>query len=385
MTGTNDGSGNEGTGIAGAEAERIRLDGVTKRYDDLVAVEEFTLDVEPGELLVLLGPSGCGKTTTLRMICGFEHPTEGEVRIDGRSMGSVPPEARDTNLVFQQLSLFPHMSVGENVGYGLEKAGVDADERSERVSEYLELVDLDGFEDRNPTELSGGQQQRVAIGRALVREPRAFLLDEPFSKLDQKLRIQLQKELKRLQEQTGVPTVFVTHDQEEAMVLADRIAVMDEGKLQQVDTPETLYRFPTNEFVADFIGNPTMNFFSASIEGGEAVIDGVTYEFPGGDGDLSEVRRMAARPEDVIPVAPDNGGGLHATVELVEMRGSTTYLIVDHDGEELTVLQPEDERFEEGDEVALRFEFDDVSLFDGDGELVRHTDVEDEPVSANAE
>ncbi|MFC6615131.1 ABC transporter ATP-binding protein [Halopenitus salinus] len=361
------------------------LNELRKEYGDVVAADDVSLTLHDGEFIVLLGPSGCGKSTTLRMIAGLEEPTSGTITVDGEDVTDMGPNRRDFAMVFQQVALYPHMSVRDNISSPLRASGVDAGTIEERVEHTAGMLNISELLDRKPGELSGGQQQRVAIGRALVREPRAFLLDEPFSKLDQKLRIQLQKELKRLQEQTGVPTVFVTHDQEEAMVLADRIAVMDEGKLQQVDTPETLYRFPTNEFVADFIGNPTMNFFSASIEGGEAVIDGVTYEFPGGDGDLSEVRRMAARPEDVIPVAPDNGGGLHATVELVEMRGSTTYLIVDHDGEELTVLQPEDERFEEGDEVALRFEFDDVSLFDGDGELVRHTDVEDEPVSANAE
>ncbi|ESP87367.1 ABC transporter ATP-binding protein [Candidatus Halobonum tyrrellensis] len=365
------------------------LDDLRKEYGDVVAADDVTLTLHDGEFLVLLGPSGCGKSTTLRMLAGLEPPTSGAVLVDGEDVTDQGPNRRDFAMVFQQVALYPHMSVRDNISSPLRAAGVDPGERDDRVERTAAMLDIADLLDRTPGELSGGQQQRVAIGRALVREPRAFLLDEPFSKLDQKLRIQLQKELKRLQDQTGVTTVFVTHDQEEAMVLADRIAVMDDGKLQQVDTPETLYRFPTNEFVADFIGNPTMNFFDVSVTGREVVVDGARYEFPAGtadaDADLSTVRRLAARPEDIVPVSADDDGDgrLHATVELVEMRGSTTYLVVDHAGEELTILQPPGERFVEGDEVALTLRLDRVSLFDERGELVRHVDAD--PVAANAE
>ncbi len=351
-----------------------QLNDLRKEYGDVVAADDVSLTLHDGEFIVLLGPSGCGKSTTLRMIAGLEEPTSGTITVDGEDVTDMGPNRRDFAMVFQSVALYPHMSVRNNISSPLRADGMDSDAIADRVERTAGMLDISELLDRKPTELSGGQQQRVAIGRALVREPRAFLLDEPFSKLDQKLRVQLQKELKRLQEQTGVPTVFVTHDQEEAMVLADRIAVMNEGELQQVATPETLYRFPTNEFVADFVGNPTMNFFSVAIEGDTAEVGGVTYDFPPSDVELSDVRRLAARPEDIIPVPADEGEGIEATVELVEMRGSTTYLIVDRDGEELTILQPDDQRFEEGDRVALTFDFEHVSLFDGDGDLVRHID-----------
>jgi len=353
-----------------------QLSDLRKEYGDVVAADDVLLTLHDGEFIVLLGPSGCGKSTTLRMLAGLEDPTSGSIIVDGEDVTEHGPNRRDFAMVFQQVALYPHMSVRDNISSPLRAAGVTKSNIEERVERTAGMLDITELLDRTPGELSGGQQQRVAIGRALVREPRAFLLDEPFSKLDQKLRVQLQKELKRLQGQTGVPTMFVTHDQEEAMVLADRIAVMDDGELQQVDTPENLYRFPVNEFVADFIGNPTMNFFDVSVEGDTIDVEGTTYGFHSNESGLSDVRRLAARPEDIVLVSADTKGGLHATVELVEMRGSTTYLIVDHDGEELTVLQPDGERFREGDEVALTFEFGDVSLFDEHGELVRHTDAE---------
>ncbi|PSQ19043.1 ABC transporter ATP-binding protein [Halobacteriales archaeon QS_8_69_26] len=199
----------------------VELDGVTKQFGDVTAVDAIDLSVRQGEFFTLVGPSGSGKTTTLRMISGFERPTDGEVLIDGRPMSSVPPEARDTNLVFQRLSLFPHMTVGENVGYGLKKSGVDRAERRRRVSEYLELVDLGGFEDRDPTELSGGQQQRVALARALINEPSVLLLDEPLSSLDRKLRKQMQVELRRIHERTQGAFFYVTHDQDGRVVERD--------------------------------------------------------------------------------------------------------------------------------------------------------------------
>jgi multiple sugar transport system ATP-binding protein len=264
------------------------------------------------------------------------------------------------------------MTVERNISSPLRASGEPTETIDRRVRETAEMLDIADLLERTPGELSGGQQQRVAIGRALVREPRAFLLDEPFSKLDQKLRTQLQKELKRLQERMSITTVFVTPDQEEAMVLADRIAVMDQGRLQQVDTPEELYAHPTNEFVAEFIGNPAMNFFDVAYEDGQLVVDGVPY----GDvvaPDLREqIRSMAARPDDVHGVPDPAADRLVAEVELVEMRGSTTYLVCELDGRELTLLQ--DERsagVAEGDRIGLEFDFDATNFFDDAGELVR--------------
>ncbi|MYL17602.1 ATP-binding cassette domain-containing protein [Halorubrum terrestre] len=333
----------------------VELDEVTKRFGDLTAVGGVDFSVREGEFFTLVGPSGCGKTTTLRMICGFEHPTEGEVRIDGQSMGSVPPEARETNLVFQQLSLFPHMSVGENVGYGLAKSGVDADERSERVSEYLELVDLDGFEDRNPTELSGGQQQRVALARALVNEPAVLLLDEPLSSLDRKLRKQMQVELRRIHKQTQGGFFYVTHDQEVAMTLSDRIAVMNDGHIEQIGPPEEIYREPASEFVADFIGDTNLidartverNGTTVAEVGGEG---GFTVPAPDRTGEVT----VSIRPEDFT--IADGDGVLRGTVVERYFQGDqTNYLVEPHgDVDELqVVIQGRESAVDTGDDVAL--------------------------------
>ena len=333
----------------------VELDEVTKRFGDLTAVGGVDFSVRKGEFFTLVGPSGCGKTTTLRMICGFEHPTEGEVRIDGRSMGSVPPEARDTNLVFQQLSLFPHMSVGENVGYGLAKAGVDADERSERVSEYLELVDLDGFEDRNPTELSGGQQQRVALARALVNEPAVLLLDEPLSSLDRKLRKQMQVELRRIHKQTQGGFFYVTHDQEVAMTLSDRIAVMNDGHIEQIGPPEEIYREPASEFVADFIGDTNLISVRAVDRNGTTVAEiggggGFGVPAPNRSGEVT----VSIRPEDFT--IADGDGVLRGTVVERYFQGDQTNYLVDPHGDidELqVVIQGRESAVDTGDDVAL--------------------------------
>jgi spermidine/putrescine transport system ATP-binding protein len=237
----------------------VELDGVRKTYGETTAVEDVTLRVERGEFFTLVGPSGCGKTTTLRLVSGFEAPTDGAVRIDGRDVTGVPPEHRDTNLVFQHHALFPHMTVVENVGYGLRKdASVSSDEHDRRVAEILDLVDLDGFGDRSPTDLSGGQQQRVALARALVNEPAVLLLDEPLASLDRKLRKQMQSELRRLNDAVDGSFFYVTHDQELAMATSDRIGVMRDGEIVQVGTPEDVYRNPASPFVADFVGDTNL-------------------------------------------------------------------------------------------------------------------------------
>jgi len=347
-----------------------------KEYDDVVAVDDVSLSLEDGEFLVLLGPSGCGKSTTLRMIAGLEDATSGEIVVDGEVVNDQSPAERDFALVFQQVALYPHMSVFDNISSPLRAAGVEKSAVEERVTKTAELLDIAELLERDPGELSGGQQQRVAIGRALVREPKAFLLDEPFSKLDQKLRIQLQKELKQLQEEMNITTVFVTHDQEEAMVLADRIAVMDAGHLQQIDTPENIYRKPRNRFVADFIGNPTMNFFDADVQEGTLHVDDVAYESADTPGS-GEVASMAARPEDIhVEPAEADDDRLVATVDLVEMRGSTAYFICQLDGRELTILKEDNDDVTEGDRLALDFDFDAVNFFDETGERVEFARAE---------
>jgi spermidine/putrescine transport system ATP-binding protein len=232
----------------------ISLQGVTKRFGDVVAVDHVSLDVYAGEFLTLLGPSGCGKTTTMRMIAGFEEPDEGRILLRGRDIVGVPPNEREVNMVFQNYALFPHMTVEGNVEYGLRLKKVPKAERRRRVDEMLELVGLAGFQRRKPSQLSGGQQQRVALARALVNRPAALLLDEPLGALDVKLRKHMQLELKRIQHELGTTFVYVTHDQDEALSMSDRIAVMNQGVIEQVGDPRTIYQRPETPFVADFVG-----------------------------------------------------------------------------------------------------------------------------------
>ncbi|GBC87534.1 Spermidine/putrescine import ATP-binding protein PotA [bacterium HR12] len=232
----------------------ISLIEVTKRFGDVVAVNRVSLDVYAGEFLTLLGPSGCGKTTTMRMIAGFEDPDEGRILLQGRDIVGVPPNRRPVNMVFQAYALFPHMTVEQNVGYGLRLRKVPREERRRRVAEMLEIVGLAGFERRKPSQLSGGQQQRVALARALVNRPAALLLDEPLGALDVKLRKHMQLELKRIQHELGTTFLYVTHDQDEALSMSDRIAVMNQGSIEQVGDPRTIYERPETPFVADFVG-----------------------------------------------------------------------------------------------------------------------------------
>jgi ABC-type Fe3+/spermidine/putrescine transport system ATPase subunit len=232
----------------------VELRGVTKRFGDVVAVDALDLAVRRGEFLALLGPSGCGKTTTLRLVAGFEQPDAGEILIGGDAVAGLPPYKRNVNTVFQSYALFPHLNVLENVAYGLKGRGVPRRERQERAREALALVRLAGLDDRKPRHLSGGQQQRVALARALVMEPRVLLLDEPLGALDLKVRKQLQIELKRIQERVGITSLYVTHDQEEALAMADRVAVMNGGRIEQLAPPREVYDTPATRFVADFIG-----------------------------------------------------------------------------------------------------------------------------------
>src|SRR3954463_3820206 len=250
----------------------IRLDGVVKRFGDTLAVDRLTLEIERGAFYALLGPSGCGKTTTLRMIGGFEDPTEGTVYLGGSDVTDLPPNRRDVNTVFQSYALFPHLDVEKNVGFGLERRKVGRDEVRKRVSEALDLTQLHGLGKRKPSQLSGGQQQRVALARALVNRPRALLLDEPLGALDLRLRKQLQIELKRIQQEVGITFVHVTHDQEEAMTMADEIAVMNEGRIEQAGSATDLYETPATEFVASFLGDCNL-------------IDGTLSARSGGGGD----------------------------------------------------------------------------------------------------
>jgi spermidine/putrescine transport system ATP-binding protein len=311
----------------------IALEGVTKRFGDHVAVDDLTLGIERSSFFALLGPSGCGKTTTLRMIGGFEDPSAGRVRLGGEDVTDVPPYRRDVNTVFQSYALFPHLTVEKNVGFGLRERKVPGDEARRRVGEALELVQLQGLGQRRPAQLSGGQQQRVALARALVNRPRALLLDEPLGALDLKLRKQLQIELSRIQRDVGVTFVHVTHDQEEAMSMADRIAVMNEGRIEQLGSATELYEQPRTEFVANFLG--VSNLLDARVvqrDGAEAQVEtagGARLRVPVArlDGVDIAAMRVGVRPEKITLRAVDQHSdppGLGSDPAVNTLRGRVT-------------------------------------------------------------
>jgi spermidine/putrescine ABC transporter ATP-binding subunit len=290
----------------------IQIRNVSKRFGKVTAVDNVSLDILSGEFFVLLGPSGCGKTTLLRMIAGFELPTEGQILIDGQDMANVPPNKRPVNMVFQSYAVFPHMSVTDNVGYGLRISGVSKSEIRERVEESLELVKLGGFGDRMPDQMSGGQRQRVALARSLVMRPKVLLLDEPLSALDAKLRAQMQFELTALQEKVGITFVTVTHDQDEALSMACRIAVINKGEVAQLAAPSDLYEYPANRFVADFVG--AVNTFEGKLtldEPDRAAVDcpgvGKIYLNHGVTGAHGSDVWVAVRPEKITLHTPGMG------------------------------------------------------------------------------
>jgi spermidine/putrescine transport system ATP-binding protein len=329
----------------------IRLEGVTKRFGETTAVDALDLEIERGAFYALLGPSGCGKTTTLRMVGGFEEPTEGRVFLGGDDVTEHPPYKRDVNTVFQSYALFPHLTVEKNVAFGLERRKVGKDEARKRANETLELVQLGGLGRRKPAQLSGGQQQRVALARALVNRPRALLLDEPLGALDLRLRKQLQIELKRIQQDVGITFVHVTHDQEEAMSMADTIAVMNSGRIEQAGTAADLYERPKTEFVANFLG--VSNLIDGKLVRGEGSLasvethDGARLHVPAdrvGPHDTDSIR-VGVRPEK-ITLRPANGhnpdgdvNSLRGTIVVAAFLGiSIQYVIQAKGGEELTVF-----------------------------------------------
>ena len=325
---------------------QITLDRLTKRYPDgFEAVKDMSLEIQDGEFVILVGPSGCGKSTALRMIAGLEDISDGELIIGGEVVNDLAPKDRDIAMVFQNYALYPHMTVRDNMGFALKLAKVDSAEINKKVEEAARILDLEAHLERKPANLSGGQRQRVAMGRAIVRDPRAFLMDEPLSNLDAKLRVQMRTEVARIQQRVGTTTVYVTHDQTEAMTLGDRVAVMRAGKIQQVASPKVLYEDPANLFVAGFIGSPAMNFLPAKIEGGSVKLPFGDAPLPEGIGVGSESREVIAgmRPEhfEDAGVAEERGiKGMKfmAKVEVVESMGSELYAYFDvkaaaHSGE----------------------------------------------------
>jgi spermidine/putrescine transport system ATP-binding protein len=324
----------------------VELSGVTKRFGEFVAVDDLTLEIYEGQFFSLLGPSGCGKTTTLRMIAGFEEPTEGEIRVAGEQMRGVPPYRRPVNTVFQSYAIFPHLNVFDNVAFGLRRAGIKGEELRQRVTEACAMVQLQGFEKRKPNALSGGQQQRVALARALVNRPKVLLLDEPLGALDLKLRKEMQLELKSLQHEVGITFIYVTHDPEEALTMSDGIAVMNEGRVQQAADPNTLYELPRNRFVANFIGQT--NVFSGTVESVDA--DRVTLRTGGGTRVKAVTREeieVEAGAEAQATVRPEKvrfgGAGdniVSAVIQQIVYLGvSTQYIAELPDGETLVLYQ----------------------------------------------
>ncbi|HEY5977903.1 MAG TPA: sn-glycerol-3-phosphate ABC transporter ATP-binding protein UgpC [Solirubrobacterales bacterium] len=311
----------------------IVLDGVTKVFGDgFEAVKDLDLDIADGEFMILVGPSGCGKSTALRMIAGLEDISSGEVKIGGEPVNDRSPKDRDIAMVFQNYALYPHMTVRENMGFALKLAGTDKDEINRKVEDAASTLDLEQHLDRRPANLSGGQRQRVAMGRAIVRDPKAFLMDEPLSNLDAKLRVQMRTEVSRLQSDLETTTVYVTHDQTEAMTLGDRVAVMRAGVLQQVGTPAELYEEPTNLFVAGFIGSPAMNFMPGELGGGKVKLpigEVDVGEIAGGRGDGKVVAGL--RPENLEDasiagdIKSERGVVFEAEIDLVESLGSDLY------------------------------------------------------------
>jgi spermidine/putrescine transport system ATP-binding protein len=332
---------------AHGESTSVELRSVTKRFEGFVAVDDLSLELGQGEFFTLLGPSGCGKTTTLRMIAGFERPSEGEIRIEGEDVAQLPPHKRPTNTVFQSYALFPHLSVEANVAFGLKRKKVDKGEIAERVKAELERVGLAAEAKRRPSQLSGGMQQRVALARALVNLPKVLLLDEPLGALDLKLRKELQVELKRIQRDVGITFVYVTHDQEEALTMSDRIAVMNRGRVEQIAVPEEVYDRPATTFVAGFIG--VSNLMPATVTGSQEVkLDEGTTITTSTDGFSSGDRCHAVVRPEKLRVEMDQNGGSSADLPRVEgtvtsslYLGTATQIAVDlGEGVRMTVLVP---------------------------------------------
>jgi multiple sugar transport system ATP-binding protein len=357
----------------------VTFDHVTKRFGDVVAVHDLNLEIRDGEFMVLVGPSGCGKTTSLRMIAGLEEITEGTLKIGDRVVNDVPPKDRDIAMVFQSYALYPHMSVYDNLAFGLKLRKVPKAEIDRRVKEAAAILSLENLLNRKPKELSGGQRQRVALGRAIVREPKVFLMDEPLSNLDAKLRVQTRAEIARLHQRLKTTTVYVTHDQVEAMTMGQRIAVMSEARLQQVGTPQELYDHPRNRFVAGFIGSPAMNFIDVTLTGsGEgAALEAPNIRIPLPARFRETVGPSTGRPlvlgirPEHLAVARDGteNGTIDAVADVVEYLGNEELVHFSVGGIDLVAMLPADERVRPGDRLTLTVVGGKIHLFDPESSL----------------
>jgi multiple sugar transport system ATP-binding protein len=337
----------------------IRFQHVSKTFGDVAVVDDLSLEIEDGEFVVLLGPSGCGKTTTLRMLAGLESVTTGDIYIGDERINDVPTQRRDLAMVFQSYALYPHMSIAENIAYPLRVRKLDRNERDQRVARVAKMLEIEPLLQRKPRQLSGGERQRVALARAIVREPRAYLMDEPLSNLDARLRVQMRGELKRLQHQLGTTTIYVTHDQAEAMTLASRVAVMKKGRLQQFDTPLNIYNHPANRFVAEFVGSPSMNFVDGRIERGVFVSDSIKIPADHPDATVT----MGIRPEHLHVSIAQVDGAIPASVYVTELMGNETFVFVSLGPQRLIARAPADFRADVNSTVWLRLDAEKAHFF----------------------
>lgn len=359
----------------------VTYENVTKKFGDVVALNNLSLEVQDKEFLVLVGPSGCGKSTALRCLAGLEEITEGRILIGDRVVNDVPPKDRNIAMVFQSYALYPHMSVYDNMAFGLKLRRTPKDEINRRVQEAAKILGIENLLDRKPKQLSGGQRQRVALGRAIVREPSVFLLDEPLSNLDAKLRVQTRAELIKLHQRLGTTFIYVTHDQMEAMTMADRIAVLKDGVLQQLDTPQNLYDYPGNIFVAGFIGSPSMNFFNASItgEGDQLFVDAGSFRIPITPSIKARLKDGAGkrvilgiRPEDIYFPGYISPGvtavDVESVVDVTELMGNEIFLYMVTGNHSYIARVDPHVRAHVGDKVKMVFNADKIHLFDADVE-----------------
>lgn len=346
----------------------VRFNKVTKTFGPLRVVDDLTLEIGDGEFVVLLGPSGCGKTTTLRMLAGLESATSGDIHINGQRVNDVPTRHRDIAMVFQSYALYPHMTVAENIAYPLRVRKLSRDEITRRVGRVAALLEIDRLLERRPRDLSGGERQRVALARSIVREPCVYLMDEPLSNLDAKLRVQMRGELKRLQHDLGTTTVYVTHDQAEAMTLAHRVAVMRSGRLQQFDTPLNIYNQPANRFVAEFVGSPGMNFIEGRIDGSQFTNGEIRLVLSESQVDAlrgHERVNIGIRPEHVGICTQEVSGSLPATVYVTELMGNETFVFVRLPGGEKIIARVAGNiDFDVETKVWVEFDIDRASFFD---------------------
>jgi multiple sugar transport system ATP-binding protein len=357
-------------------ASNISFKNVSKHFGNSAVVDDLSLEINDGEFVVLLGPSGCGKTTTLRMLAGLEHATSGDILINDQRINDVPTQHRDLAMVFQSYALYPHMTIAENIAYPLRVRKIDKAEREKRVRKVASLLEIEALLDRKPRQLSGGERQRVALARAIVREPRAYLMDEPLSNLDARLRVQMRGELKRLQHSLGTTTIYVTHDQAEAMTLAHRVAVMRKGKLQQFDTPMNIYEHPANRFVAEFVGSPSMNFVAGQIDFTQQRFLGRELSMALTESQLASLSNheaksvlLGVRPEHIQISPTQKEDSTAATIYVTELMGNETFVFLNVGDNRLIARAPAEFRAELESKVWITFAVEKQHFFDFETEL----------------